>query len=110
MSLLTVAGYCFVCTTARNLPPRHLKSGVSNGVSRAGKPDQNAFIERFNRTYRNEFLDAHLFESIEQARLLTDEWLTIYNHERPHESLGRVPALMFMPRQTSGDSSYQVST
>lgn len=59
---------------------------------------------------RNEVLDPYLFESIEQVQALTDEWLTIYNHERPHESLGRVPPLMFMLRQTSGDSSYQVST
>ncbi len=63
----------------------------------------------FNRTYRNEVL-AYIFESIEQVQLLTDEWLTVYNHERPHESHGRVPPLMFMPRQTSGDSSYRVST
>jgi putative transposase len=84
--------------------------GIARMYIEPGKPDQNAFIERFNRTYRNEVLDAYLFESIEQVQLLTDEWLTIYNHERPHESLGRVPPLMFMPRQTSGASSYRVST
>jgi len=86
------------------------QQGIARLYIAPGKPDQNAFIERFNRTYRNEVLDPYLFESIEQVQALTDEWLTIYNHERPHESLGRVPPLMFMPRQTSGDSSYQVST
>jgi len=50
-------------------------------------------------------LDAYLFESIEQVQLLTNDWLTVYIHERPHEGLGRVPPLMFMPRQTSGASS-----
>src|SRR5690606_25502722 len=47
----------------------------------------------------------------EQVQLLTDEWLISYNHERPHESLGRVPPLTYLPRSTTfGDSSYRLST
>ena len=46
------------------------------------QPDQNAFCERFNRTYRDELLDAYLFASIEQVQPLTEEWLTDYNTER----------------------------
>jgi putative transposase len=64
-----------------------------------GKPDQNAFIERFNKTYRDEVLDAYVFDSIEQVREITEAWLREYNEERPHDSLGRVPPLMFMPRR-----------
>ena len=63
-----------------------------------GKPDQNAFIERFNKTYRNEVLDAYVFDSLEQVRDITESWLHEYNEERPHDSLGRVPPLMFLPR------------
>jgi putative transposase len=63
-----------------------------------GKPDQNAFIERFNKTYRDEVLDAYVFDSIEQVREITESWLREYNEERPHDSLGRVPPLMFLPR------------
>jgi putative transposase len=76
-----------------------------------GKPDQNAYIERFNRSYREEILDAYLFESLAEVRALTERWLQTYNHERPHDSLGRVPPLMFLPRPTSpGRSTFDVST
>jgi len=76
-----------------------------------GKPDQNAFIERFNRSYREEVLDAHLFESLDQEREITDAWLDTYNTERPHDSLGRVPPLMFLPRpDVPAESSFAVST
>jgi len=40
-----------------------------------GKPTQNAYIERFNRTVRHEWLDMHLFESIEHAQHLATDWL-----------------------------------
>jgi putative transposase len=70
-----------------------------------GKLRQNAFIERFNRTYREEVLDAHLFESLEQVHEITASWIPEYNKERPHDSLGRVPSLTFKPRQTSGEST-----
>lgn len=70
-----------------------------------GKPDQNAYIERFNRTYRTEVLNAHLVESVAELRALTDAWLQIYNRVRPHDSLGRVPPLTFLPRPSSGEQS-----
>ena len=53
-----------------------------------GKPHQNGFIERFNRTFRDEVLDVFAFDSLNQARLLTQAWIWIYNNERPHSSLG----------------------
>ena len=63
-----------------------------------GKSDQNAFIERFNRSYRTEVLDVYLFESLAEIRALTERWLVAYNQERPYQSLGRVPPLLFLPR------------
>ena len=76
-----------------------------------GKPDQNAYIERFNRTYRTEVLNAHLFESVAELQAITDAWLVVYNQERPHDSLGRVPPLTFLPRPSStGESTFELST
>ena len=44
-----------------------------------GKPTQNAYIERFNRTARHEWLDLNLFESVKQAEYVVTEWLWAYN-------------------------------
>ena len=59
-----------------------------------GKPTQNAYVERFNRTARNEWLELNIFEDIEHAQLLATQWQWTYNNERPHSSIGGVP-----PRQ-----------
>jgi len=76
-----------------------------------GKPDQNAYIERFNRTYREEVLNVYLFASIEEVRAVSERWLLTYNHERPHDSLGEMPPLTFLPRPSSpGQSPYRLST
>ena len=56
-----------------------------------GKPTQNAYIERFNRTARHEWLDMHLFHSVAHAQLLATQWLWSYNNERPNTAIGGVP-------------------
>ena len=63
-----------------------------------GKPNQNAFIERFNKTYRDEVLDAWVFTSLAEVRQVSEDWLEMYNTERPHRSLGRVPPRTYLPR------------
>ncbi|WP_343792166.1 transposase, partial [Dokdonella soli] len=69
--------------------------GVELRYIQSGKPNQNAYIERFNKTYRTEVLNAYLFESLEQIREITDIWLSRYNEERPHEALGNLPPSVY---------------
>lgn len=60
-----------------------------------GRPMQNGFIERFNRTFRQDVLDAYMFEDLDQFRDITEEWMEDYNHHRPHESLNNLSPLKF---------------
>lgn len=76
-----------------------------------GKPNQNAFIERFNRSLREEVLNAHLFNSLSEVQYAVEEWMTDYNEYRPHESLGDVPPVVFKPRlSTAAVSTFELST
>ena len=72
--------------------------GVKLLFIQPGKPNQNAFIERFNRSFRQEVLDAWLFNAISEVQDAADAWLTDYNEYRPHDSLGNMPPALFRPR------------
>lgn len=83
----------------------------SNGIEVAyiqlGKPQQNGFVERFNGSFRREFLNAYLFESLSQVREMAWLWQLDYNEERPRESLGNVPPSVY--RQMLENSSLELS-
>lgn len=53
-----------------------------------GEPNQNAYIERFNRSYRTEVLDTWLFRNLDEVKEISWAWMLEYNEERDHGSLG----------------------
>lgn len=84
--------------------PENISSVMSNWAAnndvtikfiQPGKPAQNGYIERFNRTYREEILNMNLFYDIDHVQAITDEWLVKYNSKRPHESLGDLTPWQF---------------
>ena len=81
--------------------------GAGQVYIQPGKPQQNGFIERFNGSFRREFLDAYLFESISQVREMAWLWRIDYNEERPHESLNNLPPAIY--RKNLENSNLQLS-
>ena len=63
------------------------ESGINLHFIQPGKPTQNSLVERFNRTFRGEFLDVYLFENLMQMRNYAEIWMWMYNNERPHSAL-----------------------
>ena len=64
------------------------KQGIKLIFIQPGKPQQNAYVERFNRTVRQEWLQMNEFTSIHQAQDKAEHWLWTYNHVRPNMALG----------------------
>ena len=62
--------------------------GIALAHIQPGKPQQNAYVERYNRTVRHEWLDLHIFESIDEVQQIATEWLWSYNNERPNMGNG----------------------
>jgi len=72
------------------------RHGVELRVIQPGKPMQNGYVERFNRTYREEVLNCYVFETLGEVRRMTDEWLVRYNEHRRHESLGNLSPRQYL--------------
>lgn len=78
----------------------HLKvwceeNGVELAFIRPGKPTENSYIERFNKTVRDDLLDAWVFRNLRQVRDQLEEFMIDYNFDRPHESLGNISPVEF---------------
>ena len=61
-----------------------------------GSPWQNGFNESFNGIFRDSCLNCWGFESIREAREITDNWIYEYNYIRPHGSLNLMTPIEFI--------------
>jgi len=60
-----------------------------------GKPMQNAYVERFNRHFREDVLDAYIFDHIRDVKQHAENWRQDYNHYHPHKSLMGMSPMQF---------------
>ncbi|HEY3591010.1 MAG TPA: integrase core domain-containing protein [Buttiauxella sp.] len=63
-----------------------------------GKPQQNAYIERYNRTVRYDWLGQHLFTSLDELQDYATRWQWFYNHERPNMALDGLTPMQHIQR------------
>lgn len=64
--------------------------GVHIEFIQPGQPQQNVYVERYNRTVRYDWLAHHAFDSLAEVQDFATEWMWTYNHERPNMALGGV--------------------
>lgn len=63
---------------------------INSNLFEKGNPQQNAYIERFNRTVRYDWLSQYLFESIAEVQHHATQWLWTYSNERPNTAIGGI--------------------
>ena len=78
--------------------------GIDLEFTQPGKPTQNSYVERFNRTFREEVLKFYVFSRLNEVRTIVDAWVQEYNEQRPHESLGNFTPEEFALKHAGGSS------
>lgn len=78
------------------------KHDVSLEFTQPGKPTQNSYVERFNRTFREEVLNSYVFHRLSEVREIVETWVKEYNEQRPPESLGNLTPEEFALKHAGG--------
>lgn len=81
--------------SSRNFKQWASNRGIEILYIQPGKPAQNGLIERFNRTFREEVLDMNYFDSLDEVKKISINWVEKYNHRRPHDSLMGMTPIKF---------------
>ncbi|HEV2069710.1 MAG TPA: IS481 family transposase [Acidimicrobiales bacterium] len=69
------------------------ENGIDHLLTAPRSPTTTGKIERWHKTLRREFLNGKVFASLADAQAHLDVWVGHYNHERPHQSIGRMPPI-----------------
>jgi putative transposase len=75
--------------TSRALDAWACERGIELHFIRPGKPVENAYVESFNGSVREECLNQHCFRDVQEAEAIIEDWRVDYNEVRPHSSLGQ---------------------
>ena len=94
--------------TAKSIRSWLPKLGVKTLYIEPGSPWENGYNESFNGRFRDEFLNGEIFYTLKEAQVLSEEWRHLYNHIRPHTSLGYKPPAP-LARMKEGASAYAPS-
>jgi putative transposase len=86
----------FIATVMQNWAK---EKGIKLQFIQPGRPMQNGFIERFNRSLRQDVLDANLFRNLTEVKIACDEFEEDYNLYRPHDSLGNLTPIEYKKKK-----------
>ena len=72
--------------TARSIRAWLSRIGVKTLFIERGSPWENGYIESFNGKLRDELLNREIFTTLEEAKVLIEQWRKEYNQVRPHSA------------------------
>jgi putative transposase len=89
--------------------PKKLRMTEEHGIHlefiQPGTPTQNSYVERFNRTFRDEILNMYVFKTLNEVRERAENWMREYNEERPHDSLNDLTPWEYLAKYESLENS-----
>ena len=85
-----ISGHLLAWAETRGIAIQHIQPG---------KPQQNAYVERYNRTVRHEWLDQYMFATIKEVQDYATDWLWTYNNDRPNMGIGGITPAQKLKRK-----------
>ena len=86
------------------------ENGIRHLLTAPRSPTTTGKVERFHRTLKQELLTGALFGDVEAAQVAVDEWVSFYNHQRPHQGIGMVPPIRRFELATAASSTLELAT